>query len=73
MSIPHSKWKEVTKDEFHVSIGRQDVHPYPVGRWPYTSEWRLRDGRVIGLTVDYLPDGEALTKCRYMLPAGDLT
>ena len=60
-------WKEVTHDEFFRVIGPQDVTPVAVGRWPYTSEWKTRQLRVIGKTVDYLPEGEALTKTRYLL------
>ena len=61
-------WKEVTRDEFFRVIGPQDVSPVAVGRWPYTSEWKTRNLRVIGKTVEYLPEGEGLTKTRYLLP-----
>jgi len=63
-----SGWKEVTHDEFHKVMGPQDVSPSIVTRFPYTSEWVTPQRRVIGKTVDYLPEGSGLIETRYLLP-----
>ena len=62
---PH--WHEVSKDEFFRRIGDMDVTPYPIGDWPYTSHWKTRRGDVVAKTVDYLPEGSALPKTRYIV------
>ncbi len=62
---PH--WHEVSKDEFFRRIGDMDVTPYPIGDWPYTSNWKTRMGDVVAKTVDYLPEGSALPKTRYIV------
>lgn len=62
-------WKEVTKDEFIKAIGNKDVHPTPVGKFPYTSFYKTRLGFVMGKVADYYPEGSGLVKSRYYLPA----
>ena len=63
---PH--WHEVSKDELFRRIGSMDATPYPiVGNWPYTSQWKTRRGDVVAMTVDYLPEGSALPKTRYIV------
>lgn len=62
-------WKEVTKDEFYKAIGNQDVHPTIINsRWPYTSHFKTRAGRIVGAIESYLPEGSGLEKSRYLLP-----
>ena len=53
------KMREVSKDEFFNTVGQLDVHPRPVGRYPYTSEWEMRHTRELkGRTVNSLPPGK---------------
>lgn len=66
-------WRLVTKDEFWAAIGNQNVTPRPVGPWPYTSLFKTPAGQVRGKIEDYLPEGSALTKSRYWLPASEVT
>lgn len=61
-------WKEVPQDEFYAAIGPQDAHPSIMGKWPYTSLYKTRQGAVLGKAEDYLPEGSALTKTRFYLP-----
>ena len=61
-------WNEVPKDGFYRGIGKQNVHPHPVGSWPYTSEFKTPSGEVRGKVEGYLPAGSALPKNRYYLP-----
>jgi hypothetical protein len=69
-----SEWEEVTKEAFFRGIGRQDVTPYPVGPWPYTSLFKTPHGEVRGKIVDYIPEDSGLTESRYFLPTqGDTT
>ena len=51
--------KEVTKEEFYKAIydGKLDVHPYPEGDFPYTSEFRFKNRNVWGKAVDEWTDG----------------
>ncbi len=58
---------EVTKDEFYAAMGRMDVHPQPVGPYPYTSLFKTKSGEVLGKAVDYFPEGKALYETRYYL------
>jgi len=39
--------REVTKDEFYAAMN-QNVHPTPVGKYPYTSIFKTPDGREVG-------------------------
>lgn len=42
---------EVSKDEFFAIIGKKNVHPTPVGKFPYTSHWKdQRTGKVVGIS-----------------------
>lgn len=59
-------WKEVTSEEFMRVIGPQDVHPTPVGKYPYTSLFKDRQGRVKGKIVS---EGIAVITNTYLLPA----
>ncbi|WP_418169063.1 hypothetical protein [Alistipes putredinis] len=51
--------KEVTKKEFYKIIydNKLDVRPVPMGNYPYTTIWKLKDGRIWGKTeptdIDY--------------------
>ncbi len=39
MTAESNSWRTVSKEEFFATVGRLDVHPRIVGRWPYTSFW----------------------------------
>jgi hypothetical protein len=43
--------REVTRDEFYAVIMPLNVHPVPEGRYPYTSNFKTPDGRIIGKVV----------------------
>jgi hypothetical protein len=43
--------KQVTKDQFYAAIGPLNVHPCPIGEYPYTSEFKTPNGKIIGKTV----------------------
>lgn len=62
------EWRDVSMDEFFSVIGPMDVHPYPQGKWPYTSLFKTRSGFVVGKAEDFLPEGSGLTETRYWLP-----
>jgi len=47
MNPPESA-KKVTRDAFFKIIGPLDVHPTPLGDWPYLSVFKTRDGKVMG-------------------------
>ena len=68
MTVSVISWHEVSQDEFYSAMGRQNVRPYPIGNWPYTSLFKTPQGAVLGKAVKYYPEGSALTKTRYMLP-----
>lgn len=63
------EWKEVTKDEFWKAVGSLNVHPYPEGKYPYTSYFKFPDGSVFGKKVGYFPGGieTAFPEARYYL------
>jgi len=42
--------KTVTKGEFFKVICPLDVTPYPVGNFPYTTHWKLRNGQLVGVS-----------------------
>ena len=48
-------WKIVKKIDFFKTIGWLDVHPHiPAwSKYPYTSIWKLRDGRILGKTITH--------------------
>jgi hypothetical protein len=63
---------EVTKEEFYDLIYAQklDVHPYTrdVYNYPYTSDWKLRNGQLWGVSEGYLwSDGVYRPGSRYWL------
>lgn len=43
--------KEVTKDEFFKIINEKklNVHPYPVGEYPYTEYFNFPDNTTLGI------------------------
>lgn len=51
--------KEVIKDEFYKEIGPQDacVSVENTHKFPYTSLFKLRYGRLLGKAVDSYTDG----------------
>jgi hypothetical protein len=61
-------WAEVSKDEFFQVIGPQNVHPQPVGVWPYSSLFKTPLGEVRGKIVGYLPEDSGYPEDRYYLP-----
>jgi hypothetical protein len=60
-------WREVSRDEFFEVINKLDVHPTPIGRYPYTSLFKMRDGRVVAKIVDTLPERSAMPVSSYWL------
>lgn len=65
--------REVTQDEFFKAIGPLDVHPCPVGPYPYTSVFRtqlgVEHGRIVS-EYEHPELGCGLTKDRYYLTGG---
>ena len=60
--------KQVDKGTFFKAMGPLDVHPHIInGEYPYASEWRLRDGRIVGKSVGRLATPGAATT-DYFLP-----
>lgn len=53
--------KEVNKEYFYSKVGVLDVTVYPRGEFPYTTEFKLRNGSMMGKAVDYL-SGSIKTK-----------
>jgi len=45
-------FREVSKDEFYNIVGPLDVTLSTLGNYPYTTEFKLRHGRLVGKTVD---------------------
>jgi hypothetical protein len=68
MDAHSNGWREVSKDEFFKAIGSQDVHPSPVGPWPYTSLFKTRSGDVRAKIVNTIPEGAGLPVSRFFLP-----
>jgi hypothetical protein len=62
--------RQVSRDEFYEAMGPLNVHPCPVGPWPYTSLWKLNGGAgpTVGWSEGYLPMDSALPQTRYYLP-----
>lgn len=50
-------WEPVSMDRFFEFVNPKDVHPYPTGKWPYTSLWKTRGGQVVAKSVDIVPEG----------------
>jgi hypothetical protein len=61
--------RKVTQDEFYAHIGPLDVHPsIRPGPWPYTSDWKLRSGLIVGKSVAvYINGKNGLTRNEYYL------
>lgn len=59
--------KEVTAAEFWARINPLDVHPRPVGPWPYTSRFELRNRTLVGEIRQHIPKGEGLPVPSYFL------
>lgn len=49
--------EEVTKEQFYNTIGQLDVVLRVIGHFPYTTEFRLRNGFLMGKIVDNYTDG----------------
>lgn len=47
-------YREVTKTEFFDAIDQLNVHPSPVGSFPYTFLWKTPRGSIKGKSVDRL-------------------
>jgi hypothetical protein len=60
--------REVSKEEFFAFVGKLDVHPTPVGNWPYTSIFKDRAGVERGRIVNFIPAGSALSVPSFFLP-----
>jgi hypothetical protein len=45
-------WIPVTSEEFFKVIGPLDVHPEIIGKYPYTSIFKSRQGIEVGRIVD---------------------
>jgi len=45
-------FREVSKEQFYKIIGVGDVVSTVKGKYPYTTEFKLRYGRLVGKTVD---------------------
>ncbi len=61
--------REVDKATFYAAMGGKNVHPRiaPGARWPFRASWETPAREVLGETVDYVPEGEALQRTRYYL------
>lgn len=57
-------WREISRQEFFATVGKMDVTPYPHGRPPYTSNWKLRSGEIVGKVVD-----RRMSPNLYLVPA----
>lgn len=57
--------KLATKEELMRIIMNQklDVHPYPRGKYPYTVDWKFRDGKIFAIEF---PDRTALVDSQYL-------
>lgn len=42
---------QVTKEEFYKAVGPVNCHPQPVGKYPYTSQFKTPSGIVVGAHV----------------------
>lgn len=65
---PPGDAREVTKEEFFKAIGPLDVHPKPLGDYPYLSEFRTRAGFPRGWIKDGVKYGKPNYGNRYYLP-----
>lgn len=45
-------FREVSQDEFYKIVGTLDATLSTLGNYPYTTEFKLRHGRLIGKSVD---------------------
>lgn len=54
-----------TKEEMmRIIMSRKlDVHPYPRGKYPYTVDWKFRDGKIFAIEF---PDRTALVDSQYL-------
>lgn len=70
--MPDNNFHPVTRDRFFTVIKdlsdrNIDVHPsLRLTPYPFTSDWKKRNGEIIGISEDYLP-GTALHETRYFL------
>lgn len=49
--------EEVTKEQFYNTVGQLDIVLKVIGDFPYTTEFRLRYGALMGKVVDDYKDG----------------
>ena len=60
----------VSQEQFFATVGQMDVHPTPIGNYPYVSEWKLRDGRVVGLSKPDLAYASFKNVKKYFVKSG---
>lgn len=65
--------RPVTRDEFfafiqHLSDRQINVHP-SIRRtdYPYTSDWKLNNGVIVGVSEGFYPEGSRTAQTRYFL------
>ena len=61
---------EVSREQFYRIVGKKNVHPRIVGKWPYTSLFQDPHGMVHGKVEGFIPEGQALAESRYWLLSG---
>lgn len=54
--------EEVTKKQFYSFVGALDIHPKPIGNYPYTSLWKTQYGVVRAKTINFEDKGQPKTK-----------
>lgn len=59
--------KRVSKEEFYSTVGPLNVHPCPVGNYPYTSLFKTPTREVKGKIVESLPEGKAIPVSEYFI------
>lgn len=43
----------VSRETFYAAIGPLDVHPVAMDTYPYTSEFKTREGRLVGIAASH--------------------
>ena len=61
--------REVTQEQFYAGLDNLDCHPEIVGRYPYTSIFRMQDGtrREVGRITPVNPDVTWPVEYKYYL------
>jgi hypothetical protein len=65
-----TQMKEVTREEFNAYVLKQDVVLTVKDPFPFTIDYKLRNGTLIGIEVDsygVLPDGENIITTYFIL------